>query len=339
MIAQAPLPSLDLLTPCRNRTEHLLTSLPSWLANPLIRQIVIVDFSSSEPLADRIAQHTNQREQERLRVIRVEHEALWRQGRAQNVGLQASDADLVLKVDADIAVGDLSGYVTAMEREPNLFFKGFSKLGTSSGLCLFRRRAGQRIGGYHDHLSGWGGDDVDFYRRLQRQQQTFRYFEAEHFQEVTQPMQIKNSEAPRLDSHLFIPQEELIRDPYFTGCRNGILAKLLHQRRRTRLRWKLQPGSHDFEQRAVSRSRNSRLQPLFAYNVELANLIAMKHYQRGSVHWPILRNDAVQTLIQNHQVVIAKGGAARRRQLQELPERLDRLRHLAEQLQLPLACP
>jgi glycosyltransferase involved in cell wall biosynthesis len=335
MTSTAPLPSLELLTPCRNRADHLIASLPSWLANPLIARIVIVDFGSTTPLADRIAQHTSSSEQNRLCVIRVEEEPLWRQGRAQNLGLQATRADLILKVDADIAVGDLSGYVTAMHQEPRLFFKGFSKLGTSSGLCLFRRKAGLSIGGYHDHLSGWGGDDVDFYRRLQRRRQQFHYFEAEHFQEITQPMQVKNSEAPRLDSTLFQPNDDLIRDPYFTGCRNGILAKLLRQRRRTRLRWRLQPGSHDFALQAMVRPRNQRLQPWFRYHVELANLIALQHYRRGESHWPILRNRDVQTMIQEHQLPLAKGRNARRQQLDSLPQRLETLRHLAGQRQLP----
>ena len=40
------LPTVDLVTPCRNLLANLRASLPSWLGQPLILRIVVVDFQS-----------------------------------------------------------------------------------------------------------------------------------------------------------------------------------------------------------------------------------------------------------------------------------------------------
>ncbi len=181
------LPSLDLITPCRNRAEDLKNSLPSWIACELINRIIVVDFNSSKPVIEELSGATN----ERLTVVRVEDEPLWRQGRAQNVGLALTEAQLVLKIDADVSVVDLHPYVEAMASDPTLFFTGFSKHGTSSGLCLAPRRKLRAIGGYHDHMSGWGGDDVDIYRRLKKRGLRREIFKAESFSEQGQKMATK----------------------------------------------------------------------------------------------------------------------------------------------------
>jgi hypothetical protein len=93
---------------------------------------------------------------ERVTVVRVEDEPLWRQGRAQNIRRGLANADLILKIDADVATFNIRPYVERMAKEPSIFFKGFCKLGPSSGLCLARRCRMLDAGGYHDHMSGRG---------------------------------------------------------------------------------------------------------------------------------------------------------------------------------------
>ena len=114
------LPTVDVVTPCRNRLANLRASLPSWLSHPLVRRILVVDFQSDLPVAEALGRNRDPR----ITVLRVDDEPLWRQGRAQNVGLQASDADLILKLDADIAIVDISAYVEAMALNPAAFPAG-----------------------------------------------------------------------------------------------------------------------------------------------------------------------------------------------------------------------
>lgn len=130
----SPLPNVNLITPCRNRAEYLRSCLPSWIACPELQRIIVVDFNSTTPVINELNDLIN----ERVTVVRVEDEPLWRQGRAQNVGLRLTDAELVLKMDADVALVDIRPYVKQMADDPTIFFKGFSKLGTSSGTAWHR---------------------------------------------------------------------------------------------------------------------------------------------------------------------------------------------------------
>lgn len=323
------LPSVDLVTPCRNRLASLQGSLPSWLAQPLIRQILVVDFNSAEPIATALGPDLDPR----VSVLRVDNEPLWRQGRAQNVGLQASDADLILKLDADIAVVDLSPYVEAMAADPALFLRGRSQQGSSSGLCLVPRLVARQIGGYHDHMAGWGGDDVDFYRRLERTGLRSHIVAPQHFVEVPQRMAIKNTETPRLDSDWLPPHSELVRQPRFSAFRNGLLARLQPQRRHSALRWRRANGLA-----TLKNGNRLRLQVARA-NTELANILALHTYPSGQSHWQVLRQPQVQELIASYRLPLPKQRADRRALQETWPAKMAALRQLAQTLQVDLLMP
>lgn len=324
--------AVDLITPCRNRAEHVLHSLPSWLACPEVRQILIADFSSTPPLLPQLGAF----DLSRVTVIRVEDEALWRQGRAQNVALGFARSERVLKVDADIEVVDIQPYLAAMDANPDLFYRGFSKLGSSSGSCLFRRRHGRRCGGWHDQMSGWGGDDVDFYRRLRRRGLRADVFAPESFRETTQPMEGKNSEAPRIDSTLVANQPLLASQPRFSGVRNTLLSVLAKQTRRSALRYRFTRDAlspHLVHARLRQRSRQELA--LGRYSIELANILTI-HYYQPSIHpREIVGTPEFQRIQADYQLPRARNRAERLQLMHELPERLTRLRRLAQQLGVP----
>jgi hypothetical protein len=329
----SPLPSVDLITPCRNRVEYLRDSLPSWLACPQLRQIIVVDFNSTIPVINDLSDLRG----ERVTVVRVEDEPIWRQGRAQNIGLGLAEADLVLKTDADVATVDIRSYVAQMGKDPSLFFKGFSKLGTSSGLCLAPRRRMKAAGGYHDHMSGWGGDDVDFYRRLRKRKLNAQVFQPESFREQGQKMAGKNSEAARLDTDLIGDHQELARQPFFSGFRNTLLARIQRQNKRLALRWRYTPARErpnlvHAELRASSRWRMQ----VARHSVELANILAVAHYQRTESVWELMRSEDFQELLQQHQLPRCRNRKERQDLLASLPQRRRALGQLARELGVAL---
>jgi hypothetical protein len=328
-------PSVDLITPCRNRVGDLQASLPSWLACDAIQRIIVVDFNSSTPVIDELGDLQG----ERVTVLRVENEPLWRQGRAQNVGLQAAAADLILKLDADIAVLDLGPAVAALAADPGLFLRGCSRQGSSSGLCLVPRHLARRIGGYHDHMAGWGGDDVDFYRRLERAGLRSGNVTAEHFQEVPQRMAIKNSETPRLDSSWLPAHSALVRQPRFSAFRNGLLARIQPQRRPSALRWQLDPPGEGQQRKACLKRGNAIRLQVARTNTELANILALHTYPGGQSHWQVLRQPEIRDLIARHRLVLPGQRAARKALLESLPARHQALRQLADRLQIELLPP
>lgn len=322
---------LDLITPCRNRGEHLLESLPSWLACPQVDRVLIVDFSSTPGLLP-LFEHVDP---ERVVLIRVDAEPLWRQGRAQNVGLRYSRAPFILKLDADIQLVTIEPCLEAMRREPNLFFKGFSKLGSSSGSCLFRRNQARGCGGWHDQMSGWGGDDVDFYQRLRRAGQRAAVFQADHFRETTQPMEGKNSEAPRLDSVLLKDQPKLVCQPRFTGVRNTLLSVLQKQNRRRALRYHYAVNPSQPQQVLASLKERSKGQMVLGrYAIELANILSI-HFYREDLHTnAILKQEAFQRFRELYQLPRSKSRQDGAELLASMPDRLNQLRKLARQLDI-----
>lgn len=320
------LPSVDLITPCRNRVEYLRDSLPSWLACPQLRRIIVVDFNSTIPVIDALGDLDG----ERVTVVRVEDEPMWRQGRAQNIGLGLANADLVLKTDADVVTVDIRAYVEQMAEDPGIFFKGYCKQGTSSGLCLAPLRRMRAIGGYHDHMSGWGGDDVDFYRRLKKRKLRPLVFQPESFQEQGQKMAGKNSEARRLDSDLISDPDQLAKQPYFTGFRNTLLARIHRQNKRLALRWNYTP-TNDSPNQLHAELRPSSLwrMQVARYSIELANILSIAHYKTTDSAWELIRSKAFIDTLGNYQLPRCHNRKERQQLINSLPERRTELRKLA----------
>lgn len=330
------LPSVDLITPCRNRLEYLSSSLPSWLACAQLRRIIIIDFSSTVPVIDGLGGLRG----ERVTVVRVNDEPLWRQGRAQNIGLGLAEADLVLKIDADVAVLDLNPYLERIKEDAGIFFKGFSKLGSSSGLCLAPRRWMQAVGGYHDHMSGWGGDDVDFYRRLKKRKLKAQVFQGASFREQKQKMAGKNSEAPRLDSNLLSDPQQLASQPYFSNFRNTLLARIQRQNRRRALRWhySVREENSNLVFAEMKASGDWRLQ-ISRHGIELANILALAFYEKSESVWEFLQSQHYQELVHTHRLPRFRNRRERCALLASLPYHRQSLCQLAQQLGLELISP
>lgn len=324
-----PPPAADLVTTCRNRAEYLRASLPSWLACEQIRRIVVVDFDSSTPVIKELDALSG----ERVTVVRVEDEPLWRIGRAINVGLGLVEAELVLKIDADVSIIELRPYLEAVANRDCLYFRGFSKLGTSSGLFLASTTVMRSLGGYHDHMSGWGGDDIDLYERLKKQGFRRQFFHRESFQEQVQQMAGKNAEAPRLDTHLLSAHQQLARNPYFTGFRNTLLARIHPQTRRRALRWHYSAvtGSDNLVQARLRKPGGWRL-ALARYSTELANILALAHFEHFKTPLELMRHEAFTQVVARYGLPRCRGRRDRQQILRELPKRMNALRDLAAQL-------
>ncbi len=94
------LDGISLVSCCMNRNDNLKKSLTSWLKLP-VQEIVIVDWSSSNPVAKTISDIAD----ERVKVVRVENETRWILTYAFNVGLRFASYNKIFKLDADIEKG------------------------------------------------------------------------------------------------------------------------------------------------------------------------------------------------------------------------------------------
>ncbi|WP_288930048.1 galactosyltransferase-related protein [uncultured Maritimibacter sp.] len=160
-------PGISLVSCVRNRIDNLSEAVKTWIALDELDEILIVDWSSDEPVARALARRRIR--DKRLRIVRVEGEDKWTLSYAYNVGFRLSRHDRIVKADADIQI----------ERE---FFarnplpdKGFvagnwrrvpEDQAHTNGFFYIDRAHLARVGGFNEFITSYGWDDDDLYRRL-----------------------------------------------------------------------------------------------------------------------------------------------------------------------------
>ena len=86
---------ISIITACKNRSDALKLTLFSWLKFPEVTEIIIVDWSSDEP----INYLTNL--DPRVKIVRVENKKYFNQPQPLNLAAKISTGDYILKLDAD----------------------------------------------------------------------------------------------------------------------------------------------------------------------------------------------------------------------------------------------
>jgi hypothetical protein len=157
------------VTATRNRTENLLQALPSWLAHPQVREVVIVDWSSDVPVAASLAVAGIR--DPRLRVARVEGEAAWVLTWAFNLGFRLARHGCILKADADIRLAP--GFFAANPLASGQAITGNWRTAPPgqeyiNGLFYIHRADLARVQGFNEHITRYGWDDDELYDRLTR---------------------------------------------------------------------------------------------------------------------------------------------------------------------------
>jgi FkbM family methyltransferase len=87
--------SISLITACKNRVDALKISLMSWLNYKEITEIIIVDWSSDEPINYLTKLDT------RIKVVRVSDKQYFNQPQPLNLAAKIATGDYILKVDSD----------------------------------------------------------------------------------------------------------------------------------------------------------------------------------------------------------------------------------------------
>ncbi|MCC5450292.1 glycosyltransferase [Rheinheimera sp. UJ51] len=159
---------VSLVTCCMNRNENLVKALPSWVACADINEIIIVDWSSTEPVADYIAAHGFT--DPRIKVIRVDNQPRWILSYAFNIGFRAASYNKILKTDADIIV-----YPEFFQRNflrNDLFIAGDWRIAAKgqehiNGFFYVNRETLMKIKGFNEYITTYGWDDDDIYHRLE----------------------------------------------------------------------------------------------------------------------------------------------------------------------------
>jgi hypothetical protein len=155
---------------CMNRNDILRVNIMSWLHFPEIGEIVVVDWSSDQPL-DYLTKLDS-----RIKVIRVEGQKQFNISQAFNLAIDNASLEYVLKLDTDYFLNPYYNFFKHHPMNSGVFYAGNWNINPElpapifqhlAGLCYVQRDVLASINGYNEHFSGYGYDDADLRIRLQ----------------------------------------------------------------------------------------------------------------------------------------------------------------------------
>ena len=109
---------ISLICACKNRYDALRVSLNSWLAIKNIHEIIIVDWSSDEPI-----NHLTKLDS-RIKIVRVDDKKYFNQPQPLNLAASLASGDYILKVDTDYIINPYYNFVEKYFPDNNSFTSG-----------------------------------------------------------------------------------------------------------------------------------------------------------------------------------------------------------------------
>jgi hypothetical protein len=149
-----------------NRLEHLQQTISTWLACPEVDEVVIVDWSSTEPL-----RYTDLPTDCRIKIVRVEGQKHWVLTKCCNLGIRLATGDFILRLDADNLISPMFFGKHDLSCSPLFYFADRSKLLREedihlSGVVYAPKYMFLEVNGYNERLLTYGCDDDDLVARL-----------------------------------------------------------------------------------------------------------------------------------------------------------------------------
>lgn len=154
----------------KDREKQLRIALSSWLNFEEINEIIIVDWSSTNPI-EKLSLIDD-----RIKIIRVENEKYFNISKSYNLALKYATNSLILKMDADYVLNPYYNFFDIYNIEKNQFLVGHYSdkvfdnncgfLEYLSGFIFTYKKNIMDVGGYNESFEDYGYDDCDLYNRL-----------------------------------------------------------------------------------------------------------------------------------------------------------------------------
>lgn len=203
---------LTVVAACQDRSDALVEALSSWLAADGVDEVVLLDWSSSRPIAGHLAETAPELVADpRLLLARVagQHRG-WVLSRAYNVAARLATRGTILKVDCDTVLG--AGFVAAHPLTGRDFFAGdWRSLAAPTvderlhmnGMLLVRRADFAYINGYDERIVTYGWDDSDIVTRLS----AFRTPKAMDYRQARHVSHAASRRTGRQGAHTLLPPD------------------------------------------------------------------------------------------------------------------------------------
>ncbi|MDB4766365.1 galactosyltransferase-related protein [bacterium] len=164
-------PGVTVISAVKNRSHPLRYSIPSWLSDPLVRQLILVDWDSDTPLWETLSRYDIPGwPDRRTMIIRVVDQPHWQMGKAINLGMKLARHSTTFKVDADVVLVDRLSKTVPTERRSFVagHYLGIPLLNVNYlyGTIFLATRDFRYINGYDERFDQYGSEDTDLYDRL-----------------------------------------------------------------------------------------------------------------------------------------------------------------------------
>lgn len=154
----------------RNRAKMLSISIHSWLHYPQIKEIIITDWSSPEPI-DHIEKIDS-----RIKVIRVNDQPFYNASTPVNIAIKQANCPVIMKLDVDHIINPYGNFNSLININQDEFIcgnhrknyldngLGFVK-GANGYLCVYKDRI-EEVGYYDESIENYGHEDCEMFERL-----------------------------------------------------------------------------------------------------------------------------------------------------------------------------
>lgn len=159
--------SFAAITTCKGRLEHLKQTLPA-MVKAGFEDVIVVDYDCPDKTSEWVHKTYPQ-----VSIIKIFNQPLFNLAHARNLGASACSADWMCFIDADV---EIEPHYLSWLREnvrKRYFYRRRKVRGEErekfiglAGSVACQKKAFLKVGGYDEVISGWGGEDVDFYARL-----------------------------------------------------------------------------------------------------------------------------------------------------------------------------
>jgi glycosyltransferase involved in cell wall biosynthesis len=164
---------VSIVTRLKNRKEHLVQTLPTWLTKP-VREIIIVDCGSKD---GDIEEYVRYLDDERIKIVKYHHKDFNR-GKAWNKGIKAVTSSWFITLDCDMRLrsNPMDDLMVKLDNDHNYYvpyndmndFTHAPNPPALFGICIVHKGQWKSVGGFREDLIGWGWEDIDFYDRLDK---------------------------------------------------------------------------------------------------------------------------------------------------------------------------
>ena len=162
---------ISVVVSCKDRSEMLEISVRSWILKHQIKEIIIVDWCSSQSLK-RFENIDN-----RIKVIRIENQPFYNASKPINIAIQQAKYEKILKMDVDYILNPYLPLESLVDIQEGEFVAGNwqqyhldNSLGfirNLNGIICCHRKFFLKAGLYNEDIDNYGREDCEMFERLQ----------------------------------------------------------------------------------------------------------------------------------------------------------------------------